>query len=90
MLKAWSNTLDRMWRENLLVNCGLKKMWNWYEILLGKFEGNLPEDLRTKMALWGKVLTYLNLFDTLFTYIKASKLDREKVHFNITNSKIFR
>jgi hypothetical protein len=32
---------------------------------------------------------YLTLVDTLFTYIKARNLDREKVPFNIINNNIF-
>jgi len=46
MWKDRSNTLDRMWRENLVVNCGLGEMRNECKLLVAKREVKLLEYLR--------------------------------------------
>jgi len=47
MSKDWSNTLDRMWRENWVASGGLREMRIEYEMLVAKFEEKLLEDSRT-------------------------------------------
>jgi len=56
MSKDWSNTLDRMWRENWVASGGLREMWIEYEMLVAKGEEKLLEDSRILLLLWAQIL----------------------------------
>ena len=69
MGKDWSNTLDRMRRQNWDANIGLKKLWNWYEMLVPKDEGKLLVDSGILPEISDQIFMFISKVGWYFSYI---------------------